>query len=81
MLRKELDSTKQQFNELLKRHQDLEVKSKADIKVLVKEVKSLRSSQSNLTQQLKDSLTEKSKMEVYTLLLIAHKYGILSAFL
>ncbi|XP_057799969.1 PX domain-containing protein EREL2 isoform X2 [Salvia miltiorrhiza] len=63
MLRQELDSAKQQFEDLLKRHQELEVKSKADIKVLVKEVRSLRSSQSELTQQLKQSLREKSEME------------------
>ncbi|XP_047969579.1 PX domain-containing protein EREL2-like isoform X2 [Salvia hispanica] len=62
-LRQELDSSKQQFEDLLKRHQELEVKSKADIKVLVKEVRSLRSSQSELTQQLKQSLREKSEME------------------
>ncbi|KAG6409480.1 hypothetical protein SASPL_127520 [Salvia splendens] len=36
-LRQELDSSQQQFEDLLKRHQELEVKSKADIKVLVKE--------------------------------------------
>ncbi|XP_042007267.1 PX domain-containing protein EREL2-like isoform X1 [Salvia splendens] len=59
----ELDSAKQQFEDLLKRHQALEVKSKADIKVLVKEVRSLRSSQSELTQQLKQSLRQKSEME------------------
>ncbi|KAH6826320.1 Phox domain-containing protein [Perilla frutescens var. hirtella] len=63
MLRQELDSAKQQFEDLLKRHQELEVKSKADIKVLVKEVKSLRGSQAELTQQLKQSQREKSKME------------------
>lgn len=61
----ELDSAKQQFMDLLKRHQELEVKSKADIRVLVKEVKSLRSSQAELTQQLKQSLREKSEIEVY----------------
>lgn len=65
MLYQELDSAKQQFKDLLKRHQELEVKSKADIKVLVKEVKSLRSSQAELTQQFNHSLTEKSKVEVY----------------
>ncbi|KAL1552261.1 PX domain-containing protein EREL2-like isoform X2 [Salvia divinorum] len=62
-LRQELDSAKWQFEDLLKRHQELEVKSKADIKVLVKEVRSLRSSQSELTQQLKQSLREKSEIE------------------
>ncbi|XP_042002213.1 PX domain-containing protein EREL1-like isoform X2 [Salvia splendens] len=62
-LRQELDSSQQQFEDLLKRHQELEVKSKADIKVLVKEVRSLRSSQSELTQQLKQSLRENFEME------------------
>ncbi|XP_047981918.1 PX domain-containing protein EREL2-like isoform X2 [Salvia hispanica] len=62
-LRQELDSSKQQVEDLLKQHQALEVKSKADIKVLVKEVRSLRSSQSELMQQLKQSLREKSEME------------------
>ncbi|KAI3468010.1 hypothetical protein Pfo_024673 [Paulownia fortunei] len=63
VLYQELDSAKQQFQELLKRHQELEVKSKADIKVLVKEVKSLRSSQAELNQRLNQSLKEKSKVE------------------
>lgn len=70
MLRQELGSAKQQFEDLLKRHQELEVKSKADIKVLVKEVRSLRSSQSELTQQLKQSQREKSEMEVYFVALL-----------
>ncbi|KAL6502088.1 hypothetical protein OROGR_027221 [Orobanche gracilis] len=60
---KELDSAKQQFEDLLKRHQELELKSKADIKVLVKEVRSLRSSHTELTKQLNQSLEEKSKAE------------------
>ncbi|KAL7159050.1 hypothetical protein ABFS83_01G003100 [Erythranthe nasuta] len=63
ILYQELDSAKQQFEDLLKRHQELESKSKADIKVLVKEVKSLRSSQSELNQQLKLSLKEKSEVK------------------
>lgn len=63
-LQEDLDPTKQQLEELLKQHQDLEVKSKADIKVLVKEVKSLRSSHVELKQQLSQSLSEKSEAEV-----------------
>ncbi|CAA2942174.1 PX domain-containing EREL1-like isoform X3 [Olea europaea subsp. europaea] len=62
-LQEDLDPTKQQLEELLKQHQDLEVKSKADIKVLVKEVKSLRSSHVELKQQLSQSLSEKSEAE------------------
>lgn len=61
----ELDFAKQQFEDLLKRHQELEAKSKADIRVLVKEVKSLRNSQAELNQKLNLSLREKSELEVY----------------
>lgn len=62
----ELDATKEQLEDLSKRYQDLERKSKADIKILVKEVKSLRSSQAGLKEQLNQSLKEKSEIEVYT---------------
>ncbi|KAG8375802.1 hypothetical protein BUALT_Bualt10G0138300 [Buddleja alternifolia] len=63
VLHQELDSAKRQYEDLLKRHQELEVKSKADIKILVKEVKSLRSSQAELKQQINQSVEEKSKVE------------------
>ncbi|KAA8525485.1 hypothetical protein F0562_007340 [Nyssa sinensis] len=59
----ELDATRQQLENLMKRHEELEVKSKADIKVLVKEVKSLRSSQAELKQKLSQSLQEKTEAE------------------
>uniref|UniRef100_A0A5B7A842 PX domain-containing protein n=1 Tax=Davidia involucrata TaxID=16924 RepID=A0A5B7A842_DAVIN len=59
----EKDATKQQLEDLMKRHEELEVKSKADIKVLVKEVKSLRSSQAELKQKLSRSLKEKFEAE------------------
>ncbi|WOG87777.1 hypothetical protein DCAR_0207008 [Daucus carota subsp. sativus] len=59
----ELDATKQQLVELQKQHRELEVKSKADIKVLVKEIKSLRSSQAEYKQQLSESIKEKSETE------------------
>ncbi|KAI7733553.1 hypothetical protein M8C21_005770 [Ambrosia artemisiifolia] len=62
-LLQELDDTKNKFDQLLKKHQELEVKSKADIKVLVKEVKSLRNSQADLKQQLSQSLVGKSEAE------------------
>ncbi|KAL3650693.1 hypothetical protein CASFOL_007096 [Castilleja foliolosa] len=61
VLHQELDSAKQKFEDLLKRHQELVVRSKADIKILVKEVKSLRSSHAELTKQLDQSLKEKSQ--------------------
>lgn len=59
----ELDATKQKLNELQKQHQELEVKSKADVKVLIKEVKSLRGSQADLRKQLNLSLEEKLEAE------------------
>ncbi|WMV41834.1 hypothetical protein MTR67_035219 [Solanum verrucosum] len=59
----ELDATKQKLNELQKQHQELEVKSKADVKVLIKEVKSLRGSQADLRKQLNHSLEEKLEAE------------------
>ncbi|CAK9170382.1 unnamed protein product [Ilex paraguariensis] len=59
----ELHPSKQKLEDLLKHHQELEAKSKADIRVLVREVKSLRSSQGELRQQLDQSLKEKSEAE------------------
>ncbi|KAL8116017.1 hypothetical protein AgCh_022490 [Apium graveolens] len=58
-----LDANKQLLVELQKQHQELEAKSKADIKVLVKEVKSLRRSQEEYKQQLSQSIKEKSEAE------------------
>ncbi|PHT62849.1 hypothetical protein T459_33297 [Capsicum annuum] len=55
----ELDATKWKLDELQKQHQELELKSKADLKVLIKEVKSLRGSQADLKKQLNHSLEEK----------------------
>lgn len=60
----ELDATKQQLVELQKQHRELETNSKADIKVLVKEIKSLRSSQAEYKRQLSESIKEKSEAEV-----------------
>lgn len=60
----ELDATREQLEDLSKRYQELERKSKADIKILVKEVKSLRGSQAALKEQLNQSLKEKSEIEV-----------------
>lgn len=64
MLLQELDASKEQLEKLLKRYDELEAKSKADIKVLIKEVKSLRSSQTELKQELSQTHKEKSEAEV-----------------
>lgn len=63
-LLQELDATREQLQNLLKRHEELETKSRSDIKVLVKEVKSLRYSQTELKQELSQSIKEKSEAEV-----------------
>ncbi|KAE8732801.1 Adenine phosphoribosyltransferase 5 isoform 1 [Hibiscus syriacus] len=53
----------EQLNDISKRYEELEAKSKADVKVLVKEVKSLRKSQKELKQEVGQSLSEKSEAE------------------
>lgn len=63
-LLKELDATKEYLGDLQKGYEELEARSKADVKVLVKEVKSLRSTQTHLKQELALSVEEKSKLEV-----------------
>ncbi|CAK9164893.1 unnamed protein product [Ilex paraguariensis] len=62
ILLQELDDAREQLEKLQKRHDELELKSKVDVKVLVKEIKSLRSSQSELKQEL--SRLAKEKLEV-----------------
>lgn len=61
---KELDARKQQLEDLSRRYEELEAKSKADMKVLVKEVKSLRRSHVELEKELTHSLTDKTNAEV-----------------
>lgn len=56
MKRKEVESLKQHLGEV-------EAKSKADIKVLVKEVKSLRNSQQEMKKMLNQYLEEKTELE------------------
>uniref|UniRef100_A0A7N0R8E4 PX domain-containing protein n=1 Tax=Kalanchoe fedtschenkoi TaxID=63787 RepID=A0A7N0R8E4_KALFE len=59
-LSQELGTTKEQLKSLQKHYEELELKSKADIKVLVKEVKLLRSSQRQLKDELSQSDQEKA---------------------
>lgn len=60
-----LNATKSQLEMLSKQYDELEAKSKADVKVLVKEVKSLRNSHTELKKELIDSMKEKCEAEVY----------------
>lgn len=63
-LLQELEMTKEQLNSLQNCHVGQELKSKAEIKVLVKEVKSLRSSQKQLKAELSQSDQEKADAQV-----------------
>ncbi|KAF4399785.1 PX domain-containing protein EREX [Cannabis sativa] len=63
MLSQELDAVKEQLHNFRKHHEGLESKSKAELKLLVKEVKSLRKSQSELKEELSKQMKEKLKLE------------------
>ncbi|KAJ6700705.1 PX DOMAIN-CONTAINING PROTEIN EREX [Salix koriyanagi] len=63
MLLKQLDVARKDFEDLHKDHEELQVKSKADVKLLVKEVKSLRISQIELKQELSRLMKEKLEVE------------------
>ncbi|XP_048491845.1 PX domain-containing protein EREX isoform X2 [Beta vulgaris subsp. vulgaris] len=63
MLRQELDVSRDQLDNLQKNHEVSETKSKTDLKVLVKEVKSLRNSQSDLKQELSNLMKVKIELE------------------
>lgn len=62
-LRQELDVAKEQVENVLKRHEESEMKSKLDLKILAKEVKSLRNSESELKQELVRLANEKIEAE------------------
>ena len=70
MLLQELHVAREQLDDLQKHHEDFELKSKTDVKLLVKEVKSLRNSQSELKQELNRLMKEKLELEVMSLLSI-----------
>ncbi|KAG6522201.1 PX domain-containing protein EREL2-like isoform X2 [Zingiber officinale] len=62
-LQQGLDSNQEKLDNMRKLMEELELKSKADIKVLVKEVKVLRKSQADLKEMLNQSLKEKTELE------------------
>lgn len=64
MLLQQINDVRENFENLHKEHEEMEVKSKAELKVLVKEVKSLRTTQSELRQELSRTMKEKLEMEV-----------------
>ncbi|XP_022636575.1 PX domain-containing protein EREL1 isoform X2 [Vigna radiata var. radiata] len=63
VLLQNLETTKEHLEVLSKQYGELEAKSKADLKVLVKEVKSLRNSQTKLKKELSESIKENSETE------------------
>lgn len=82
MLQQDLDNAREQIENSRKHHDDLELKSKADVKLLVKEVKSLRSYQSELKQELSRLTKEKLEVEVassvYTLAMLTFCFSFLN---
>ncbi|KAG8656265.1 PX domain-containing protein EREX isoform X2 [Manihot esculenta] len=63
MLLQQLNAARKELENLHKHHEEMELKSKADVKLLVKEVKTLRSSQSDLKQELSHLMKEKIEIE------------------
>ncbi|KAI4329355.1 hypothetical protein L6164_021626 [Bauhinia variegata] len=63
MLRQELDVAREKLENLQKHHDEFEMKSKTDVKLLIKEVKSLRASQLELKQHLAEVMKEKINAE------------------
>jgi uncharacterized protein (DUF3084 family) len=64
LLGEELQSKKEELNIVKKHLEELEKKSKSDIKVLVKEVKSLRSSQTELKKIANQYSEERTALQV-----------------
>ncbi|KAK7325263.1 hypothetical protein VNO77_29422 [Canavalia gladiata] len=63
ILLQELNLAREQLNHFQKHHDEFEMKSKTDLKLLIKEVKSLRSSELELKQQLSELMKEKLDVE------------------
>ncbi|XP_023642716.1 PX domain-containing protein EREX [Capsella rubella] len=63
MLLQQINDLSLKIENFHKDHEELEVKSKAELKVLVKEVKSLRITQLELRQELSRTMKEKLEME------------------
>ncbi|KAE9588008.1 putative Phox domain-containing protein [Lupinus albus] len=63
MLLQNLDVAREQIEHLMKNHDEFVMKSKTDMKLLITEVNSLRSSQLELKQQLSELMKEKLDVE------------------
>lgn len=64
----EFAMARDQLENLHKHHENYEAKSKSDVKLLVKEVKSLRNSQSELKQEMGRLMKENIEAEVICIL-------------
>ena len=60
----ELDASREQLQYLQKRYEEFVIKSKSDIELFVKEIKSLRGAQIDLKQECSQLMEEKSGLEV-----------------
>ncbi|XP_038898996.1 PX domain-containing protein EREX-like [Benincasa hispida] len=63
ILLQELDASREQIEYLHKQFEEFVMKSKADVDFLVKEIKSLRETQSDLKQEYSQMMKEKSELE------------------
>lgn len=64
ILLQELDDSREQLEYLQKQYEEFVMKSKADVDLFVKEIKSLRGTQSDLRQECSQMMKEKSELEV-----------------
>lgn len=72
-LRQELDAANQQLENLLKHKESYLVDSKTDLELLIKEVESLRSSNSEMTQELSILTKQKTEVEVMSYFKLSYK--------
>ncbi|CAN1169286.1 PX domain-containing protein EREL1 [Linum perenne] len=63
MAQQELDITKKKLEDLTRKYEALEAKSKAELKFLAKEFKALQSSQTELKEERDRTMKEKAKIE------------------
>ena len=73
-LLQELGAKKEELRNLQGHLDEVEMKSRSDLKVLVKEVKMLRKSQADLMDKLSQSVKEKAEAEVSVNLINGRSY-------
>lgn len=64
ILLQDLDASREQLEYLQKQYEEFVMKSKADVELFVKEIKSLRGTQLDLKQECSQLMKEKSELEV-----------------